>query len=81
MALSIKSDHADRLARELAELTGESITQAVTVAIEERLTAARLSHRRRHSALDLAADFRRLKVLDARHPDALLGYDDHGLPT
>ena len=32
MALSIKSEDADRLARELAAVTGESITQAFTVA-------------------------------------------------
>lgn len=29
MALSIKNDGADRLARELATLTGESLTEAV----------------------------------------------------
>ena len=31
MALSIKTDEADRLARELARLHGETITEAVTV--------------------------------------------------
>ncbi len=81
MALSIKSDNADRMARELADLTGESITEAVTMAIKERLNAERLAHRRRRSAMDLAADFGRLKVLDARPPDELIGYDEHGLPA
>ena len=33
MTLSIKSERADRLARDLAELTGESITDAVIAAI------------------------------------------------
>jgi ribonuclease VapC len=37
MALNIKSAEADRLARELAALTGESITEAVTRALEQRL--------------------------------------------
>lgn len=37
MALSIKTDKADRLARDLAKLTGETMTEAVTVALEERL--------------------------------------------
>ena len=32
---------ADRLARDLARLTGESLTQAVTVALEERLERER----------------------------------------
>jgi antitoxin VapB len=37
MALSIKTDEADRLARKLARLTGETMTQAVTEALRERL--------------------------------------------
>jgi antitoxin VapB len=36
MALSIKTDEADRLARELAALTGETLTDAVTNALRER---------------------------------------------
>lgn len=41
MALSIKTDEADRLARELSQLTGESMTEAVTVALRERLVRER----------------------------------------
>lgn len=41
MALSIKTDEADRLARELAALTGETLTDAVTNALRERLTRER----------------------------------------
>jgi antitoxin VapB len=37
MALSIKTREADQLARDLAKLTGETMTQAVTVALQERL--------------------------------------------
>ena len=37
MALSLKNDETERLARELARQTGESLTLAVTVAIKERL--------------------------------------------
>jgi antitoxin VapB len=37
MALSIKTDEADGLARSLARLTGETMTEAVTVALRERL--------------------------------------------
>ena len=36
MALSIKTAEADRLARTLARLTGETMTEAVTVALRER---------------------------------------------
>ena len=41
MALSIKTDEADRLARELSSVTGESLTRAVTVALRERLDRER----------------------------------------
>jgi antitoxin VapB len=37
MALSIKTEEADRLARQLARLTGETMTEAVTAALRERL--------------------------------------------
>lgn len=82
MALSIKSEKADRLARELAQATGESITEAVTKAIDERL------QRERRSSEDVARRLRRLSeeagrlpLLDARPEDEVLGYDDDGLPT
>ncbi|MBC7768497.1 MAG: type II toxin-antitoxin system VapB family antitoxin [Phycisphaerales bacterium] len=41
MALSIKTDKADRLARELSLLTGETMTEAVTRALAERLERER----------------------------------------
>ena len=37
MALSIKTEEADRLARELSRLTGENMTDAITRAMRERL--------------------------------------------
>ena len=37
MALSIKTEEADRLARELSRLTGETMTDAITQAMRERL--------------------------------------------
>lgn len=37
MSLNIKSDEAHRLARQVAETTGESMTKAVVVALRERL--------------------------------------------
>lgn len=82
MALSIKSEAADRLARELAATTGESITEAIIVALEDRL------RRERRSRSGLARRLRRLSeeaatlpVLDGRSEDELLGYDDIGVPT
>lgn len=52
MALSIKTDEADRLARELVKVTGETVTQAVTVALRERLDRERAA---REAGQDLPA--------------------------
>lgn len=83
MALSIKDPEADRLARELAERTGETLTQAVVTALRERL--ARETGRTRSIPLrdELAAIRQRcaaLPVLDERSDEEILGYDDRGLP-
>ena len=83
MGISIKNDHTEQLARELARETGESLTTAITRALEERL--ARLEGRRSPAErLALArAVLRRLDalpVLDERPADEILGYDEHGLP-
>ena len=40
MSLNIKNEETHCLARELAELTGETLTVAVTVAVRERLSGA-----------------------------------------
>ena len=84
MALSIKDPETDRLARALAEATGESLTEAIRRALEERLSR----EGQRHSYHRMEASVKRvqermanLPVLDARTPDDLLGYDDHGVPS
>jgi len=84
MAISIKSLETERLAREIAAKTGESLTAAIQKALEERLE--RLQHQRRGHVLtsQLQEILRRvdqLPVLDSRTPDEILGYDDHGLPS
>lgn len=80
MVLSIKSVTADRLARELAELTGESITEAVVVALRARIDFERRRHRGR-GLDDIVERFERLPVLDQREPDDIVGYDEYGLPS
>ena len=45
MALSIKTEEADRLARELSRLTGETMTDAITQAMRERLERLRAAWR------------------------------------
>ena len=82
MVLSIKSAQADDLARELASVTGESITEAVTAALRERLERERRD--RSHVVVRLKAISnagRLLPRLDDRTDDEILGYDEHGLPS
>jgi len=83
MALSIKNPEADRLARALAAVTGESLSDAVLTALRERL--ARQAGRRRSTGLHdeiarIQDRIAKLPVLDHRSDEDLLGYDDHGLP-
>ena len=83
MPLSIKDPETERLARELAQRTGESLTMATRKALEERLRRVGATRRRATLLEDLAAIRRRcaaLPVLDDRTADAILGYDAHGLP-
>jgi antitoxin VapB len=84
MALSIKDPETERLARTLAERTGETITIATRRALEERLR--RIGSDARKAALleDLAASRRRwsaLPVIDNRSADEIIGYDENGLPS
>jgi antitoxin VapB len=83
MGISIKNARTEQLARELARETGESLTTAICRALEERLERVE-GRRSAQDKLKLArASLRRvdaLPVLDARTPDEILGYDEHGLP-
>lgn len=83
MPLSIKSLETERLAREVAERTGESLTGAIQKSLEERLE--RLNRERRNRNLmnqleEILQRVDRLPVLDSRSPDEIVGYDEHGLP-
>ncbi len=82
MALSIKTEEADRLARELAAVTHESLTEAVTIALRERLDRLRSENQVDIvGRLDrLSREYLRQRVDDERTPDEILGYDEVGLP-
>lgn len=84
MALNIKDPTADRLVRELAATTGESITTAVTVAVRERLERVRGMSPvevRKQAILRIAKEVAAMPVLDDRTDEEILGYDEDGLPT
>jgi len=83
MALSIKNPEADRLARQLAECTGESLTEAVLNALRERLKR----EQGKGDAAQVLGELRAIRermarypIFDDRSPDEILGYDENGLP-
>jgi antitoxin VapB len=83
MALSIKDPEADRLARELARRTGETLTEAVVRSLRERLDRQRSRPRRPGLADELRRIGERvasLPVRDPRSADEILDYDERGLP-
>jgi antitoxin VapB len=83
MAFNVKKEETDRLVRELTELTGESLTEAITEAVRQRLDRERRLRTAagRLSIDDAIAHLQSLPVIDDRSPDEILGYDEHGLPA
>jgi antitoxin VapB len=84
MALSIKDPEADRLARELAKATGESLTEAVTTALRDRLRMLQGRQKSREDQLAevmaIVEQYAARRVFDNRSPDEIIGYDEYGLP-
>jgi antitoxin VapB len=83
MGLNIKNAETHRLAVQLAQLTGETLTRTVTIALQERLAREKKRRHRTGVAAALRQIGRRCAsrpVLDDRSPEAILGYDAHGLP-
>jgi antitoxin VapB len=84
VALNIKHAEADRLARELSAVTGETLTEAVVAALRERLERQRHRRPKPSSAAEILREVRlrlsHLPILDTRPADEILGYDENGLP-
>ena len=82
MALNIKDPEADRLARELAARTGESITQTVVKALRERLKreTAKTPVGLREEIMAISRRAGRLPRLTDESPEEIIGYDERGLP-
>jgi len=85
MPISIKAPRADELARRLTAVTGETITDALIAAMEERLAR---EVRKRADKEALLADVRAiidhcssLPILDNRSEDEIMGWDENGLPS
>ena len=77
--LYIKNPAAHRLARQISDETGVTLSDAVICALEDKVQKLR---RPLDSAkLDaLRAQFAALPVLDGRSADEILDYDEFGLP-
>ena len=83
MALSIRNPKTEKLAREIAAESGETITQAITRALEERLERLR----GRSTTTDLVEEILKISERCSAIPDRdqssaddILGYDSVGVP-
>jgi antitoxin VapB len=80
VALNIKNERAQELAREVAEMTGESQTTAVIVALEERKERLKIRNRREKWLAIGAENAKRYgNTFNSQSIDDLL-YDESGLP-
>jgi len=84
MALNIKNEETERLARELARRRGTGITEAVTHALRQEVERERKRPRRNdveerlRRVRAIVAEVKALPVLDDRSPDEIIGYNDQG---
>ena len=84
MSLNIKNDETCRLAGELARMTGETMTGAITVALRERLEREKRTRsveariRRLRAAAERCAKLLGPGPPAAEHGEVL--YDERGLP-
>lgn len=84
MSLNIKNEDAHRLASEIAKATGESLTEAVTTALAERLERLKTDEQReRQRIIDevmrITDEVQKHLVGPPIDIDEFL-YDEHGLP-
>jgi antitoxin VapB len=83
-SLNLKNVETYKLASRVARLTGESMTQAVTIALEERLSRIEPKSKRASLAqdlMDIGADCaKRLSSRTKRLDHGKLLYDERGLP-
>ena len=83
MPLSIKNPETEKLAREISKETGESLTDAITNALRDRLQRIRGRRHAKNLIQEVDDILRRvdaLPVLDDRSEEEILGYDSQGLP-
>ena len=83
MPLSIKNEATEKLARQVAGETGESLTEAIQKSLEERwerLKGRRKGHIVTVQIEDLLRRVDALPTLDPRPENEILGYGEDGIP-
>jgi len=84
MPISIKNAQTELLTRKLAELTGETVSEAVRAAVAERYERLRRARGGRSLADELNAIALRCAgrpVISHLSADEIPGYDESGVPT
>ena len=84
MPLNIRDPETHALAKRLARLTGESLTRAVKLAIQQRLAQVEKTQRPTRLADeldDIALHCAGLPLRDQRDAEEIIGYDERGLPV
>lgn len=85
MGVFIKKPQAEAKIRELAARTGETLTEAIERAVDDRLAKLGPAQPRkgrvdRKKLAEVLAYFDSLPVDDPRSPDEIIGYDESGVP-
>ena len=83
MAISLKSEEAESLARRISAVTGESLTGVIVTALRERMERIEQQKQQTSLAEQLHTIVRRaaaLPELDRRSPEDIIGFDETGVP-
>jgi antitoxin VapB len=84
VALYINDPEADRLARELASLTGETLKEAVLAALRERYARQQSRRSAARTAIEILSEaqerLRLVHIRDTRTAHEIIGYNELGLP-
>ena len=85
MAINIKDSETDSLAREVAKRAGETITDAIRTALQERLQRlvgkTPLPPTKRDKLYEILDRVDVLPRIDSRTDDEILGYNESGIPN
>jgi antitoxin VapB len=85
MTIQINNPEVEKLAQELINYTGESVQQAVTTALQERLDREKVRRKRARELaqqlLQIGKECAALPVLDDRTSEVILGYNEQGLSS